>query len=160
MTNQAQQTANHHPVIHRLPPGAVNRIAAGEVIERPAAVVKELVENALDAGATRIDVEIEHGGKTRLVVIDDGCGMTADDLVLAVERHATSKLKPGDDGDYDLMNIATMGFRGEALPSIGAVARLYITTRTEGGDGVRLNVEGGDMDGPAPAAFSAQPMRY
>ena len=87
----------------------MNRIAAGEVIERPAAVVKELVENAVDAGAARIDIEIEHGGKSRLTVPDDGCGMGPDDLVLAVERHATSKLKPGADGDYDLTNIATMG---------------------------------------------------
>ncbi|WP_425411166.1 DNA mismatch repair endonuclease MutL [Hyphococcus sp.] len=145
--------------IHRLPPDAVNRIAAGEVIERPAAVVKELVENALDAGAARIDVEIEHGGKTRLVVTDDGCGMSRRDLLLAVERHATSKLTPGADGDYDLMNIATMGFRGEALPSIGAVARLSITTRENGGEAHHLRVEGGALEGPAPAAFGGHGAR-
>lgn len=159
MTNRAEKISNTPTRIHRLPPGAVNRIAAGEVIERPAAVVKELVENALDAGATRIDIEIEHGGKTRLVVTDDGCGMSAEDLLLAVERHATSKLAPGADGDYDLTNIATMGFRGEALPSIGAVARLVITTREEGGDAHQLSVEGGEMDGPAPAAFGGHGTR-
>ncbi len=159
MANRAAQQSTKANVIHRLPPGAVNRIAAGEVIERPAAVVKELVENALDAGARRIDIEIEHGGKTRLVVTDDGCGMEADDLLLAVERHATSKLSPGADGDYDLMNIATMGFRGEALPSIGAVARLSITTRVAGGDAQCLSVEGGDLDGPRPAAFGGHGTR-
>ena len=154
MTNHAPKPASPFSVIHRLPPDAVNRIAAGEVIERPAAAVKELVENALDAGATRIDIEIAHGGKSLIAVTDDGCGMGPDDLVLAVERHATSKLKPGADGDYDLMNIATMGFRGEALPSIGAVARLSMTSRTEGGDGAwRLDVDGGRIEGPAPAAF-------
>ncbi len=142
------------PTIRRLPPGAVNRIAAGEVIERPAAVIKELVENALDAGAQRIDIEIERGGKTRMVVADDGCGMSADDMILAVERHATSKLQPGADGEYDLANIATMGFRGEALPSIGAVARLSMTSRVRGADGAwRLDVEGGLMSEPAPAGF-------
>ncbi len=147
-------------MIRRLPPGAVNRIAAGEVIERPAAAVKELVENALDAGATRIDIEIEHGGKTRLVVTDDGCGMAPDDLLLAVERHATSKLSPGADGDYDLMNIATMGFRGEALPSIGAVARLTLTSRADGaGEAWSLAVEGGDIAGPSPAAFGGSGTR-
>jgi DNA mismatch repair protein MutL len=143
-------------LIRRLPPGAVNRIAAGEVVERPASAVKELVENAIDAGAARIDVEIDHGGKTRLVVTDDGCGMSAEDLVLAVERHATSKLTPGDSGDYDLMNIATMGFRGEALPSIGAVARLSLTSRVKSdpaADAWELRVEGGDVSEPRPAGF-------
>jgi DNA mismatch repair protein MutL len=157
MANRAQKISPVKNVIHRLPPGAVNRIAAGEVIERPAAVVKELVENALDAGAARID--IEHGGKTRLAVTDDGCGMNEEDLLLAVERHATSKLSPGADGEYDLMNIATMGFRGEALPSIGAVARLSITTRPESGDAHELKVEGGALDGPAPAAFGGHGAR-
>jgi DNA mismatch repair protein MutL len=143
-------------LIRRLPPGAVNRIAAGEVVERPASAVKELVENAIDAGALRIDVEIDHGGKTRLVVTDDGCGMSAEDLVLAVERHATSKLTPGAGGDYDLMNIATMGFRGEALPSIGAVARLSLTSRVRSdpaADAWELRVEGGDITEPRPAGF-------
>ena len=126
-TNFDASHGDQRRVICRLPPGAVNRIAAGEVIERPAAVIKELVENAIDAGSTSITIEVEEGGKGRIVVTDDGCGMSSDDMVLAIERHATSKLTPGSDGDYDLMNIATMGFRGEALPSIGAVARLSIT---------------------------------
>jgi DNA mismatch repair protein MutL len=151
-------------LIRRLPPGAVNRIAAGEVVERPASAVKELVENAIDAGATRIDVEIDHGGKTRLVVTDDGCGMSAEDLALAVERHATSKLTPGAGGDYDLMNIATMGFRGEALPSIGAVARLSLTSRAKSVPGVaadawELRVEGGDVSEPRPAGFGGSGAR-
>jgi DNA mismatch repair protein MutL len=160
MANRAQQPVENHSRILRLPPGAVNRIAAGEVIERPAAVVKEIVENAIDAGARRIDIEIEHGGKSRICVVDDGCGMGPDDLLLAVERHATSKLSPGADGDYDLMNIATMGFRGEALPSIGAVARLVITSRAEGSsEAWSLSVEGGAQDGPSPAAFGGHGTR-
>ena len=160
MTNRAATTLQKSVVIHRLPAGAVNRIAAGEVIERPAAAVKELVENAIDAGATRIDIEIDHGGKSRLAVTDDGCGMAHDDLLLAVGRHATSKLKPGADGDYDLMNIATMGFRGEALPSIGAVARLSITSRAaEESEAWSINVEGGALSGPTPAAFGGHGTR-
>lgn len=160
MTNRAEKLSPDQPTIRRLPPGAVNRIAAGEVIERPAAVVKELVENALDAGAARIDIEIERGGKTRMVVADDGCGMSAEDLILAVERHATSKLSAGADGDYDLTNIATMGFRGEALPSIGAVARLSMISRIASADGAwRLDVEGGQMSAPTPAGFGGHGAR-
>ncbi len=113
--------------VRQLDPATINRIAAGEVVERPASVVKELVENALDAGSARIDVMTEGGGRRRITVTDDGAGMTAADLALAVERHATSKLP-----DDDLLSIQTLGFRGEALPSIGAVARLAITTRCAG----------------------------
>jgi len=134
-------------MIRLLPPNLVNRIAAGEVIERPAAVVKELVENAIDAGASRIDVVIRNGGRTYLSVTDDGCGMGREALSLAVERHATSKLP-----DDDLVNIATLGFRGEALPSIGAVSRLKITTRTADSDsGWIIHIRGGLHGIPEPA---------
>src|ERR1700722_18012056 len=115
--------------IRRLDPLLIDRIAAGEVIERPAAAVKELIENALDAGATRIDVAVEAGGRGLIRVIDDGAGMSAADLELAVERHATSKIPDGD-----LANIATLGFRGEALPSIASVSRLEIRSRARGAD--------------------------
>ncbi len=143
------------PIIRRLPADAVNRIAAGEVIERPAAVVKELVENSIDAGARTISVALRDGGKAEIVVEDDGCGMGPDDLVLAVERHATSKLEPGESGRFDLDRIRTLGFRGEALPSIGAVAELDIISRRSGdGEGVILSVHGGVVDGPNPHAFN------
>ncbi len=134
--------------VRRLPETVINRIAAGEVIERPASAVKELVENSLDAGARHISVAIRDGGKSMIAVTDDGAGMTREDLELAIERHATSKLP-----DYDLHAIASLGFRGEALPSIGAVSRLAITTRARGGESAwRLTVEGGTKDGPSPAA--------
>src|SRR5471032_3509310 len=113
--------------VRQLSESVINRIAAGEVVERPASVVKELVENALDAGARRIEIHTEGGGRRLIRVTDDGEGMTRADLALAVDRHATSKLD-----DDDLLQIRTLGFRGEALPSIGAVARLGITTRHAG----------------------------
>ncbi len=141
--------------IRRLPPETVNRIAAGEVVERPASAIKELVENALDAGASRIEVEADNGGLTRILISDDGSGMDADELALAVERHATSKLAPLPDGSWDLLNIHTMGFRGEALPSIGSVARLSIASRPRGGGAAHaILVEGGAVGPVGPTAFA------
>jgi DNA mismatch repair protein MutL len=137
--------------IRRLSEGTINRIAAGEVVERPASAAKELIENALDAGATRIDIAMSAGGADLILVEDDGTGMEADDLALAVERHATSKLT-----DDDLSSIATMGFRGEALPSIGAVARLSIASRTASGEAHEIRVDGGRAEGPVPVGFRAR----
>ena len=135
--------------VRRLPETTVNRIAAGEVIERPASVVKELVENALDAGATRIEVATDGGGRRLIRVADDGSGMSRADLELAIERHATSKL----DGD-DLMQIATLGFRGEALPSIGSVGKLGITARHAGEPHAwSIEVNGGQKSAAKPAAL-------
>jgi DNA mismatch repair protein MutL len=140
--------------IRRLPPETVNRIAAGEVVERPASAIKELVENALDAGATRVEIQADGGGLSRILIADDGHGMAADQLALAIERHATSKLEPDDAGDVDLLRISTLGFRGEALPSIGSVARLTITSRPKsGGDAHSITVDGGDQKPVSPAAF-------
>ncbi|MBT7509627.1 MAG: DNA mismatch repair endonuclease MutL [Rhodospirillaceae bacterium] len=134
--------------LRRLPETLVNQIAAGEVVERPASAVKELVENAIDADATRIDVTVIDGGQTSITVSDDGIGITPEDLSLCIERHATSKLP-----DDDLIDIRHLGFRGEALPSIGAVSRLSITSRTEGANEAWcLNVEGGRVSDPQPAA--------
>ncbi|MFA8443669.1 DNA mismatch repair endonuclease MutL [Yoonia sp.] len=138
------------PVIRQLDDAAINRIAAGEVLERPASAVKELVENSVDAGATRIEVVIADGGKTLIRVTDDGCGMTAADLPLALSRHATSKI----DGS-DLLNIRSFGFRGEALPSLGATGRLTITSRAKGADAAMIAVAGGQADGVKPAALSS-----
>jgi len=146
--------ASERPHIRRLPADAVNRIAAGEVVERPAAAVKELVENALDAGATQIDIAIEAGGLTRLTVQDNGCGMSAEDVLVALERHATSKLSVDDAGYVDLLNIHTMGFRGEALPSIGSVSRMQITSRAPGEDACDVLVDAGKIVGPKPAAWT------
>src|SRR5579872_1658371 len=136
--------------VRQLPEQVVNRIAAGEVVERPASVVKELVENAIDARASRIDVFSDGGGRRKIAIADDGGGMTRADLSLAVERHATSKLD-----DEDLLQIRTLGFRGEALPSIGAVARLNIITRHANEPHAwSLSVEGGAKSATAPAALS------
>nr|MCV4208259.1 DNA mismatch repair endonuclease MutL [Roseomonas sp. SXEYE001] len=135
-------------IIRRLPSTTADRIAAGEVVERPAAAVKELVENALDAGARRISVTLEGGGIDRILVEDDGKGMVPADLALCIERHATSKLPD----EETLFRIATLGFRGEALPSIGAVSRLSITTRPRDGDAHAIHVEAGRVGEVIPAA--------
>ncbi|HEY0572041.1 MAG TPA: DNA mismatch repair endonuclease MutL, partial [Enterovirga sp.] len=153
--------------VRRLDPVLVDRIAAGEVVERPAAVVKELVENAIDAGAGDIEIQVEAGGRRLIRVVDDGVGMSAADLDLAVERHATSKLPDGN-----LETIRSLGFRGEALPSIGAVAHLAITTRTGDAEtGSAIVVDCGRKGEVRPAAapkgtrievkdlFSATPAR-
>ncbi|MEM9330118.1 MAG: DNA mismatch repair endonuclease MutL [Pseudomonadota bacterium] len=135
--------------VRRLDEAVINQIAAGEVVERPASVIKELIENAIDAGASRIDVVTSNGGKTLLRVTDDGQGMTQENLRLAIERHCTSKLAD------DLLNIQSLGFRGEALPSIGSVSRLTITSRTkDAGEAWQISVEGGRIEGPKPAALS------
>ena len=149
-----QSRLNRAGGIRLLPPDAVNRIAAGEVVERPAAAIKELVENALDAGARHITIEAEQGGCTFFRVSDDGCGMDADELTLAVERHATSKLLSDENGRVDLLNISTLGFRGEALPSIGSVARMTLLSRSESSDDAfELKVEAGRKSDPKPAAW-------
>ena len=137
------------PRISVLPDSLVNRIAAGEVVERPASVVKELVENSLDAGAKRIEVDLVAGGRSLIRVVDDGCGMDADDALLALERHATSKISSADDLDH----IGTLGFRGEALPSIAAVSRFMVLSCSDPErGGARVTVEGGRILGAEPSA--------
>lgn len=141
--------------LRRLSEGTINRIAAGEVVERPASALKELVENAIDAGAGNIHVHVVEGGMQLIRVADDGCGMTADEMRLAVERHATSKMPLDGQGADDLMAIGTLGFRGEALPSIGAIARLSIVSRARGAsDTFAIAVEGGAVGTVRPEAFS------
>ena len=149
MAHPNPNISENRPVIRQLDDSAINRIAAGEVVERPASAVKELVENAIDAGARQITVEYADGGKTLIRVTDDGCGIAADDLTLALSRHATSKI----DGT-DLLNIHTFGFRGEALPSLGAVGRLTICSRVAGQDGAEISVNGGVTGPVRPAALN------
>ena len=135
-----------------MPENVANKIAAGEVVERPASVVKELLENSLDAGARSIRIEVESGGKRMIRVIDDGSGMNHDDALLAFERHATSKLRTAD----DLLSIATLGFRGEALPTIAAISRLLLETRTpEEEEGTRIEFAGGKLLSVKPAGVPA-----
>ncbi|SLN61367.1 DNA mismatch repair protein MutL [Roseivivax jejudonensis] len=147
MTRHSPNIRAERAPIRQLDDAAINRIAAGEVVERPASAVKELVENAIDAGARRIVVEIADGGKTLIRVADDGCGIAPEDLPLALSRHATSKI----DGS-DLLDIHTFGFRGEALPSLGAVGRLTIASRAEGGEAAEIAVSGGVMAAVKPCA--------
>ncbi len=135
-------------LLRKLDEGLIAKIAAGEVIERPYSVVKELVENSIDAGARNIQVEVEEGGRKRIAVIDDGCGMTREDALLALERHATSKLS----SEEDLFRIQTLGFRGEALPSIAAVSMMTLETKanlelraSSENAGVRIEIEGGKI---------------
>ncbi|OYX44740.1 MAG: DNA mismatch repair protein MutL [Rhodobacterales bacterium 32-67-9] len=149
MNAESPNILPERPRIRQLDEAAVNRIAAGEVVERPASAVKELVENALDAGARRVDVTYADGGKTLIRVTDDGCGMAAEDLPLALARHATSKI----DGS-DLLNIRSFGFRGEALPSLGAVGRLRITSRATGAEAAEIAVSGGRTEPVRPAALN------
>src|SRR4029077_15379407 len=140
--NDERPTTAKMAKIHVLSEAVANKIAAGEVVERPASVVKELLENSLDAGSTRIKVQIEAGGKRLIQITDNGCGMVRDDALLAFERHATSKLKDAE----DLLRVATLGFRGEALPSIASVSRLHLETRAaEEPSGTVVEINGGKI---------------
>ena len=149
--------------VHRLEEATIAQIAAGEIIERPASVVKELVENSIDAGATRIEVEIRNGGRQLIKVTDNGCGMEREDAVLAIERHTTSKIEQPD----DLLRIKTLGFRGEALPSIAAVSNFELITKTEGNEiGSLVEVKGGllqkvkDVGAPTGTTIKAQDLFF
>ncbi len=139
------------PQIRLLSQSMINRIAAGEVLERPASAVKELVENSIDAGADKIEIKIEAGGKNLISITDNGCGMGKDELPVAVQRHATSKLS-----DDDLFNIRFFGFRGEALPSIGSVAKLSITSRREGQEAWKIEINGGEVNEVEPASLPSK----
>ena len=134
--------------IKRLPPELINRIAAGEVVERPASALKELVENSLDAGATRVAIRLSAGGLELVEVSDDGCGMSPDEMRLALERHATSKLP-----DEAIDRVTTFGFRGEALPSIASVSRLVLESRPAASDGWRIEIDHGEKASEGPAAL-------
>src|SRR5690348_17508731 len=134
--------------IRRLPPELINRIAAGEVVERPASALKELVKNALDAGASQVSVRLHAGGLELIEVADNGCGMAPDEMILALERHATSKL----DGDA-IDRVTSFGFRGEALPSIASVSRLTLESRVRGADGWRIEIDHGEKIAEGPAAL-------
>ncbi len=148
MAQMNPKIGEERPIIRQLDEDAINRIAAGEVVERPASAIKELVENAIDAGATRIEVEYADGGKSLIRVIDNGCGLSQQDLPLALARHATSKI----DGS-DLLNIQSFGFRGEALASLGAVGRLNICSRVDGFDAFEVTVDGGKMHPVRPSTL-------
>ena len=148
MRSSDPNISQFQPIIRQLNETAINQIAAGEVVERPASAIKELVENAIDAGASRIEVEYADGGKSLIQVTDNGCGIRADDLLLAMSRHATSKI----DGS-DLLNIQSFGFRGEALPSLGAVGKLTLTSRTAVSTGAELQVNGGKFSPVRPVAM-------
>ncbi|MFL6777780.1 MAG: DNA mismatch repair endonuclease MutL, partial [Sphingomicrobium sp.] len=134
--------------IRRLPPELINRIAAGEVVERPASALKELVENSLDAGATRVSIRLSAGGLDLIEVADDGCGMSAEEMRLSLERHATSKL-----ASDAIDQVTSFGFRGEALPSIASVSRLTLESRVRGSDGWRIEIDHGEPAGEGPAAL-------
>ena len=145
------------PEIKQLPPHVVNKIAAGEVVERPASMVKELVENAIDAGADRIDVVLREGGTAEVRVVDNGCGISPDQLLLAVTSHATSKIQSDD----DLFDVSTLGFRGEALASIGSVAHLKLRSRVATSDaGAELQIDGGTIGTVTPTAAAYRHVRF